>query len=219
MKPAMCLFVTWIAIQAFAQSATSGVPHIDSATHQASVAEAFSPGSVVPTFDNGYVISRASMGGPQIALYDRDGRRSQLVNVNFSDARKVHIGAVGVSARGELIVAGATTDADNEASYYIAKADPVSGSISSIVRVESFAPCKFVRTETEISGHLAQSFNPNHKRLMSCVYIQWIADWSDRCCRATRSGRHSSETIIGTVLFCGAPARWSAYIPDRSGSP
>ena len=108
--------------------------------HQASFTEAFLAGSVLPTFDNGYLISRGTMGAPQIALYDRDGRRAQSVTLTFSDASRVHIAGVGVSSNGEIITAGYASNAENEIAYFIAKANPGSGELSKVIRVNPFTP-------------------------------------------------------------------------------
>src|SRR5438270_2764276 len=133
-------------------------------THRASFAAPFSPGSVVPTFDNGYVISRAVGGAPIVTLFDKNGAAGPRLILNFSDGSTIHQTSLAVSSKGEPIVAGWSASS----SYFIAKGDPISGKLADPVVLGTFNPtqiCEDADGNIWAFGYQPDSASQSYDRL------------------------------------------------------
>jgi hypothetical protein len=101
----------------------------------------FSPGSIIPHWDNGFLISRdVQIGGPShsaVRLYDLSGAKSNDISVWFNGAASVNVGSALMLPKGGLLLSGSAQKADGTWGTFIAWIDKT-GRMTNVVQTMPF---------------------------------------------------------------------------------
>jgi hypothetical protein len=105
----------------------------------------FSPGSVVPAWDKGYLVSRvAESGGPDrptVWLYDSRGVKFREAAVWLPGASRVIVGSAAVTPDGRIAVVGNAERNDRPTSSFVAVTD-ANGNLTRVIETNPYHPSK-----------------------------------------------------------------------------
>jgi hypothetical protein len=103
----------------------------------------FAPGSTIPYWDKGYLISivpeTMSSGIANVILYDSNGKEVRESSIWFPDALAVYILSAAVTREGNILASGTAVKGDGTRASFIAATDS-SGKISQVIQTNPFSP-------------------------------------------------------------------------------
>lgn len=140
----LCIVVPVVALLGMATANGATV------THSAAYPEAFSPGKIYPTWDNGILIAPTpssvesfSKEQPNVVFYDREGAKIGTAAIWVEGASRVRLRPMAVSPRRQVLAGGSAISQDGSVIGFITITD-IQGKPSLTITTNPYVPEKLV---------------------------------------------------------------------------